>query len=403
MNIPKALEQHQLQLVGYHDLAGRPGFKMATQVSQDRRYLYVASLWHAGWSILDVTDPAAPELVNFVDGPADTWTLQVQVAQGLMITSLESPSEGWGVPPGRAYDEGALIWDVATDAAKPRLLGHYKTGGEGTHRNFYAGGQYAVMSAKPDGYVGKIPIIVDVSDPSAPREVGRWWWPGQHAAGGEVSEYGAYLHGPAYVKGSRAYLGYGRVGMVVLDVSNLEKPELVAQISFGDLGSKLGCHSAVPLGDRGLILANSEAIREGTGDALNYAFVIEEAGDNYRIISSLPLPVPSEGLPYSSYYQKGGRFGPHNQHHYQGNPAHSSNDAEVYMTYFNAGLRRYDLSDPYSPREAGFYVSEDPSERRGVKPSDLVTQFEDVLVDDRGMIYCTDKNHGLFLLTAQTQ
>jgi hypothetical protein len=27
-----------------------------------------------------------------------------------------------------------------------------------------------------------------------------------------------------------------------------------------------------------------------------------------------------------------------------------------------------------------------------------VTQFEDVLVDARGYVYCTDKNHGLFVL-----
>lgn len=28
----------------------------------------------------------------------------------------------------------------------------------------------------------------------------------------------------------------------------------------------------------------------------------------------------------------------------------------------------------------------------------LVTQFEDVLVDDRGYIFCTDENRGLFVL-----
>jgi hypothetical protein len=36
-------------------------------------------------------------------------------------------------------------------------------------------------------------------------------------------------------------------------------------------------------------------------------------------------------------------------------------------------------------------------ERRGVLPTELVTQFEDVLADRRGYVYCTDKN-GLFIL-----
>jgi hypothetical protein len=51
------------------------------------------------------------------------------------------------------------------------------------------------------------------------------------------------------------------------------------------------------------------------------------------------------------------------------------------------------------PREIAYYVPEDPKVRRGVKPVEaLITQFEDVLVDRRGYIYCTDKNHGLFVL-----
>jgi hypothetical protein len=398
VTVPGVTEQRGFRLVGYCDMDGRPAFKLATQRSGDRRYLYTGHFWHPGWSVVDVTDPAAPRVVNFVEGPADTWTLQVQVAGGRMITSLEGPSEGWGIPPGLPHEEGALLWDVASDPEHPVLLGRYETGGRGTHRNFYAGGDVAVMAANPAGFDGNIPVIVDVSDPAEPKEIARWWWPGQNLAAGEVSEHGAYLHGPAYVHGARAYLGYGRVGMIVLDLSDVASPQLVDRVSFGDLGGRLGCHSAVPLGDRRLIVANSEAIKEGTGDPLNYAFVVAEEGDAYRVVSFLPLPAPSPGLPYASYYDKGGRFGPHNQHHHQGNPDHASDPNTVLLTYFNAGLRRYDVTDPYVPRETGCFVPDDPRERRGPKPTDLVTQFEDVLVDDRGIVFCSDKNHGLFVL-----
>ena len=395
---PGVAEQKGFDLVGYSDLEARPAFKLAVQQVDDRWYLYTGHFWHQGWSVVDVTDPTSPSVVNFVPGPVDTWTLQIQVADGIMVTSLEGPSEGWGIPPGLPHEEGALIWDVATDPLKPALLGRYRTGGRGTHRNFYAGGDIAVMAANPAGFAGNIPVLVDLSDPARPREVSRWWWPGQHVAGGEEPTHGAYLHGPAHVQGTRAYLGYGGAGMVVLDISDVTRPALVARVSFGDLGSNLGCHTALPLGDRGLVVANSEAIKEGAGDALNYAFVIEENGDDFRIASFLPLPEPSDGLPYRSYYEKGGRFGPHNQHHYQGNPAHGDDPDTVLLTYFNAGLRRFDVSDPLVPRETGFFVPEDPAQRRGTKPSDLVTQFEDVLVDSRGYVYCTDKNHGLFVL-----
>ncbi|WP_167761950.1 hypothetical protein [Blastococcus sp. CT_GayMR19] len=396
---PGVLEQRGVEFVGYHDLAGRPGFKMAMQRHGDRWYLYLGHLWHRGWSVLDVTDPRSPTLCRFLEGPADTWTIQVQVADGRMVTALEKPNEGWGIEPGRPFEEGAYIWDVAHDPEDPQLLGHWRTGGTGTHRNFYAGGDLAYMTANPEGYVGHLLAVVDIGDPAHPTEVGRWWWPGQHVAGGEKPEHDFYLHGPAYVVDGRAYLGYGRVGMVILDVEDPTDPRLVGRVSFGDLGSMLGCHSAVPLPGRDLVVANSEAILEGDGDPVNYTCVVDIADEAHpRIISTFPMPRPEPGAPYDSYYAKGGRFGPHNQHQHQGHPDLAIPDDQIVMAYFNAGLRVFDIADPYVPVETGWYVPEDPPERRGTLPSTLVTQFEDVLVDARGYIYCTDKNHGLFVL-----
>ena len=89
---PGVLEQRGVELVGYHDLAGRPGFKLAMQRHGDRWYLYLGHLWHRGWSIVDVTDPRLPRLCRFLEGPRDTWTIQVQVAAGRMVTALEKPN-----------------------------------------------------------------------------------------------------------------------------------------------------------------------------------------------------------------------------------------------------------------------------------------------------------------------
>ena len=388
-----------MELVGYHDLDDRPAFKMGVQRRADRWYLYLGHLWHRGWSIVDVTDPRDPQLCRFVAGPEHTWTIQMQVADGVMVTALEQPVSGWGVEPDLPFEEGAYIWDVAQDPENPVLQGHYRTGGTGTHRNFYAGGDLVYMTANPAGFAGGMLTVVDISDREDPREVSRWWWPGQHVAGGETPEHGHYLHGPAYVVGDRAYLGYGRVGMVILDIADVTNPRLVSRTDFGDLGSSLGCHSAVPLPGRDLVVTNSETILEGTGDPLNYAFVVDISDETApKVISALPAPQPSDGLPYANYFEKGGRYGPHNQHHHQGHPDLAELGDTIVMTWFNAGLRAFDLSDPYRPREVGFFVPEDPRRRLGTLPTALVTQFEDVLMDRRGYVYCTDKNHGLFVL-----
>ena len=396
---PKIAENSGFDFVGYHDLDGRPGFKLALHEAQGRWFLYTGHLWYRGWSVVDITDPTEPRMLRTIDGPSGTWTIQVQAADGLLVTGLEKPGPGWGVDPGTPFEEGVLLWDISTDPAQPRLVGTWHSGGTGTHRNFYAGGNYAFLAASKPGHVGNMLRILDVSVPAQPREVGSWCLPEQCLNVGQEVVQRAYLHGPAYAVGNRAYLSYGRRGLVILDITDVRRPALVSRLDFGDLGGAVGCHSAIPIPSRGLLAANSEAILEGSGDPLNYAFVVDISVESSpRVLSSLPVPVPSPGLPYSTYYAKGGRFGPHNQHQYQENRAHAELRQHVLLTYFNAGLRLFDISEPRQPHEIGCFVPKDPSQRRGPLPTALVTQFEDVIVDARGYIYCTDKNYGLFIL-----
>jgi hypothetical protein len=397
--IPDAAESENVRLVGYHDLAGRPGFKMAAQLVDDRWYLYVAHFWDSGWSVVDVTDPTEPRTLSFVPGPPNTWTLQVQAADGLLVTALEHPERGWGFDVDKPSSDGVLLFDIATDPAHPRQIGTWRSGGRGTHRNHYAGGRYAYLAANVPGYRGNILVVLDLSDPCKPVEAARWWLDGQQKGAGQDSAHDHYLHGPAFVDGSRAYLGYGSAGLVVLDVSDVEKPRLEGHLPFAGMGSIVGCHSAVPLPGSDVIVVNSEAIRE-TGDVepYNYTYTVDVSNPARPfVLGSFAQPSPSSHTGLVDYFAKGGRFGPHNQHHPQGAHLFRS-ERYVAMTYFNAGLRLFDVRNPRAPREVGHFVPADPHTRRGVLPKTLVTQFEDVLIDARGYIFCTDKNHGLFVL-----
>ncbi len=70
----------------------------------------------------------------------------------------------------------------------------------------------------------------------------------------------------------------------------------------------------------------------------------------------------------------------------------------IYLTYFNVGLRIFNVADPRLPKETGWFILPTPVKRLGPLPAKLVNQTEDMLVDTRGNIYIADKQWGLFIL-----
>ena len=389
-----------VEAIGYLPLQDKPAFKMALHKAGERWYWYCAHLWESGWSIVEVTDPENPRFVRFIEGPANAWTLQIQIADGRMVTSIERIPEGWGGQPGGPGAEGFYIWSLQ-DPENPQRLGHYRTGGDGTHRNFYAGGRYVHATALPKGYQGHIYQIVDIADPASPREVSRWWRQGQHVAGGESGVKDVMLHGGAYVKGERAYLPYSAGGFVILDISDVAKPRLVSDLPFSPpFQSFIAVHSAVPLQGRPLVVVNSEAISERCDEPLGFVGIVDiEREDNPRLISLMPLPLPPPELGVKNFCHRPGRFGPHNQHQPQGQQVLWQDERYLYVTYFNAGLRIFDIQDERAPKEVGFFVPPDPQVRRGPLPkTGLCAQSEDVVVDARGNIFVSDKNHGVYIL-----
>ena len=400
-SLPAGALASNVQAVGYSDLNGlNEGFKMSIIERNGRWYLYVGHFWHRGWSIVDVTDPSRPRVVKFLAGPENTSTGQVDISDGKMITGLERKRPDWGGDDKLPASEGVLIWSL-DNPEDPKLLGHYKTGGGGTHRNFYGGGRYMHLSAAMPGYRGAIYVIVDISDPAKPVEAGRWWVPGQHVAGGETPKPSVTLHGPAYVEGKLAYLPYAAAGMFILDISDVAHPKLVGQLPFTPpfLGF-FGVHSILPFTARKIAMTNSEAVEEDCKEPLNQASIVDISNPAKPVLLSVfPVPVPPPGLPYANFCDKGGRFGPHNVNQHYHNPYVDHSDTLVPLTYFNAGLRLYNIADARLPREVGWFIPPDPAKRVGPKPvNKLVEQTEDVLVDTRGNIYITHKNQGLWIL-----
>jgi hypothetical protein len=316
-----------------------------------------------------------------------------------MITGLEQVSRRWGGDPSKPHDEGFLIWDIS-DPINPKKLGQWKTGGRGTHRNFYGGGRYVYAAAALPGYQDELLVIVDIQDPAKPVEVARWSAPGQHVAAGEKPEDGMQVHGPAVVEGNRLYLDYGGAGMYILDISDIRMPRPIGYLDFtGPFDGGIPVHSILPIKSRNLVWVNSEAIAEDCREGLGQASLVDISNEaRPRLLSIMPIPVPPPGAPYADFCAKGARFGPHNINHHQHHPDVEKQGALMYLTYFNAGLRVFDISNARLPKEVGYFIPPDPVKRYGPVPDKLVEQTEDVLVDRRGYVYITNKNQGLWIL-----
>ena len=63
----------------------------------------------------------------------------------------------------------------------------------------------------------------------------------------------------------------------------------------------------------------------------------------------------------------------------------------VPFAWFAQGLRLVDIADPFRPREVGFFKPDPPHGCERVSSND-------VTVDARGLIYLTDRQHGVHVL-----
>jgi hypothetical protein len=371
-----ALEARGLKLLGHCDLGGNGD---GCQIMRNGDTLYVGHMSRVGMSIVDVADPRNPRLLQQLPTPANTHSHKVQLAGDLLIQNQERIGSG---QPERA---GIVVHDVSRPR-EPREIAYFPVGEKGVHRMWFADGRYVHMSAAWEGYSDQFYLVVDLAQPDRPREVGRWHLEGMHVAAGEPPSWSPgerfACHHPI-VSGDRAYAGWWDAGLVILDISDLAQPRLVSRLDWSPpFGGKT--HTVLPLPERHLAIVTDEATANNCQEGDKRAWVVDlRAETNPVSIATLPVP---EG----DYCQRGGRFGPHNLH--ENRPGTYSSDQRVYLTYFNAGLRVYDLADPYRPREIASFVPEAP-------PGQPSIQFNDLLVSADGLIYCTDRfNGGLYIL-----
>jgi hypothetical protein len=328
-----------------------------------------------GTSILDVSDVTNPTIVRQWKTPGGSHTHKVQVADGLLLVNHEQFRGG------ENYSAGMAVYSLE-DPFDPQQIGWFDSTGRGVHRIVYTGGRYAYVSAIPDGFNDRIWVIVDLEDPTAPKAVGKWWWPGQYEGEEPTWPEGKrYAAHHALVEGDRAYLGYNDAGMVILDISDVTSPQVVSKLTWDPVGDT---HTCLPLPGRDLLVVTDEEIHNKCEAGPHYVRVVDIADErNPSVVSIIP---PPEG----DFCTRGLRFGPHNTH--ENRPGSYRSAEVVFVTYFNAGLRVYDLADPTDPKELAHFIPELPEGQEDI-------QMNDVFVANDGLVYVTDRvDGGVYIL-----
>jgi hypothetical protein len=391
------------KLLAHHELAGFGGMGegMAVQIAKDgRRIIWLAhESAPKNFTAVDVTDPKNPKLVVQTDLPQSFMrSNSLELTGDIMAVAYQTQKVG-------QQPAGFELFDISVPE-KPKSIAFFDASGpnsRGVHQLWFCDGEYVHMSAGAADFTPTHPLddqfyrIVDVRNPSKPVEVGRWWMPGTRAGdsappparhalmdkGNRAHNTNVYPQRP-----DRCYLGYIDAGMYILDISDKANPKPVARWDNSPPYTGF-THTVLPLFERNLLVVTDESTVDDAGDWPKLIWVLDAREEKNPVpISTCPLPDPAH------FKTRGGRFGAHNIFENTPSPNAWHSEDIILGTFFNGGLRAYDISNPYQPKEVATFVPPGP-------PLSAVKsiQLNDVFVDERAIVYTMDRfSGGLYIL-----
>ena len=417
----KAIDSKNMRIIGHNDLGrfGDCGEGMAMHIGKNgRRTLFTAHLNAPGdFSAVDVTDPRKPEVIF-----SQELVNPKSRSNCLMIVGDSMAVSRQVVTPGDK-PAGVEFFDIA-DPANPKSVGFWDASGPnspGCHFLWYIDDQYLyAASGTPDWdpwqpNMGWLVVILNVKDPTNPYEVGRWHLPGTSIKDGwrvknhaeEVSEALGIPLPPGPVRGGvkvgdmmtwnsqnrvhdvyvyperpdRCYVAYLDSGAVILDIADMANPKMVSQLDYHPPLPGY-THTAMPLFSKGLLAITEEGSENP--DCADHPKTLRFADISYE---QRPILTSAVTLPNMDELCGKRRFGAHNI--YDNPPVAGSFKSEdlIVGTFFSLGVRAYDIRDPWRPEVQAYCIPPAPK-------GEPATQVNDLHIDERGIIYVTERNAG---------
>ena len=235
---------HNMKLISHNELQGFGGMGegIAMQLADDGRRI----LWMAHESApknftgVDVSDPRNPRVIVQTELPhMKMRSNSLDVVGNLMVVANQVKELG-------AKPAGFNVYDISKPE-QPRLLSHFDCSGpysRGVHAVWFVDGKTVHMASGAPDFQPRNPKddqiyrIVDISDPTRPRETGRWWYPGTRE-GDEAPppqrlpakfDTGFRAHNTNVFpeRPDRAYVGYIDGGAIVLDIADPSNIKVVS-------------------------------------------------------------------------------------------------------------------------------------------------------------------------------
>ena len=392
-------EASNMQIIGRSDLngAGKGGEGLALKrYDSGRRVLFLA---HESApmcvSVLDVSQPEHPLVITQIPVEAPYVRCNSLGLSGNILVVAHQTDKV-------AQDYAGIdIYDVA-DPEHPRKLSHFDTSGShsrGTHFVWFTDGRYAYLSTGARDFTPRNPLddqflmIVDLQDPSHPREVGRWWLPGTRMGDAaeppprvETVDNGFRLHSMINTpeRPDRLYAGWIDGGWLILDISDKAHPKIVARRSWQSVDAGFA-HTALPIPSHNLLIQTEEATLDRCADwpKRNWIWDISDEA------KPIPLAVLPPAADQTALCEAGGRFGAHNIQMNRATETSRTLTQTVVGSFFNGGVRAYSIADPNRPVEIGYLIPSAPANN-----ATHTIQINDVYVDENGLIYANDRLMG---------
>ena len=395
----------RIRHLSYSDQGGRPD---GVQVMVNRRHVYVGHMFSDGVTILDATDPRRLKPVGFFTAGVNTRTHHLQVADDVMLLA-----NGANIVAMQSYDnlrgyfENALVDSITNkkkfrsglsihDISRPgemREIAFLEIPGFGVNRLSWMGGRYAYLSAHFDGFTDHIFCIVDLKEITKPEIVSRWWLPGMHRAGGEKAASApgkrVALHHCDRRRQSRVW----RLARWRPDDSRHQRSarrRSSCRTSTGRRRSPAGrirrCRCQA---------ATSCRRRRSERGALRKRHVPHVRRRRARAGESGADRDAADAQDRD--FCAWGTFGPHNLH--ENRPGSFRSEDLIFATYNNAGVRVFDIKDPFAPKEIASWVPPVPKRLIDPRPNvSLAAKTADIFVTTDGLMFVSDWNAGLNVL-----